>query len=687
MVIIEKKENSTNKDRNSDHINLPVENKETTENTTKGRFIKEKDIKHIKKLLNNVFKFNNEKATLIMAQHLYNEYINLDSATQLITELGGDIDTLKEVYYKFKTTTDPISKIITESGETLDNALLIEDEILNRISIPKNLGGLSEKIEENIYIVIDPEKKETYKEIITYNHKGYENRNEVKIIDASLKELTVYDNPVVEEIRQFKSVWNTQLRSYPLIIGPDSATETAAKLSESGYIIKKRDGEDVVKICFNIFIKKQLAEMKTEIESPGFYFNSKGRLEAIKFEVGKEVKKTELQKALKTLEDFGDYFPGQKVQLATVFKWGLIAPFIFAIKQKGGWVRIPFLYGNAGTGKSTFGKTVLYIWGEPNNDTNMIPGSGFDTEARIGDRLKQFTFPIVIDEPGALFERKGPSEMIKTAIEQTTSRGKYIGRQYRTIPAYASFMFTSNYKYPDEDAFNRRFYPIPFYRRERKTQAQRKKFDKYFNFDNVKECKLHDFKALGQYVAIEILNNPELLDTDWKVLVNDLLVRMYMEVGITPPEWILEWFKIETMSDLDEFYKEDIRNFLVEEINRAFGHIQIMDEEGRPRKDYDSKFDVKGPEDFKNIVWSVLNHRKIPWALLGANDTVYITVGILSDLKKKVGINESLPSLGDLLGWKYSKGNIKSAGFSGAHLRVDRIKFTEFVFPFCGDGG
>lgn len=622
-----------------------------------------------------------------MAQHLYNEYINLDGAIPLFETLEGDIDILKKVYYNYETTNERIGELIVESGENPEDAGMIEDEVLKRISLPKNLNGLSERIEDNVYIVIDPDQKETFKEIITYNRKGDENHNEIKIIDAALKELIVFDNPVAEETRQFKSVWSTRLRPYPLTIGPDTAPEIAAKLSESGYIIRKRDGEDAVKISFNIFIKKQLAKMKTEIESPGFYFNDKGELQAIKFEVQEEVTKKELQKAIKTLEDFADYFPNQKVQLATVFKWGLISPFIFAIKQKGGWVRKPFCYGNAGTGKSTFGKAVLYIWGEPNSDTNMIPGSGFDTEARIGDRLKQFTFPILIDEPGALFERKGPSEMIKTAIEQTTSRGKYVGRRYRTIPAYASFMFTSNYKYPNEDAFNRRFMPIPFYRSERKNPEQREKFDKHFKFDNVKKCKLHDFKPMGQYMAIEILNNPQLLDNSWQELTNDLVLRMYVEAGMTPPGWIKEWVEIESMVDLDELYRENIRNFLVEEINRAFGQIQIMDDEGKPKKGYDGKFDVKGPSDFKGVVWSVLNHRKLSWALLGADDTVYITTGFLNALKKKECINESLPSLGDLLGWKYSKGTIKSAGFSGSHLRVNRIKFTEFVFPFCDEGG
>jgi len=662
-------------------------NTNTEPETPDGRYVKEKDIKHIKKLLNKVFEFNREKASLILAQQLYKEYINLDSATTLFKELSGNIDTLKKVYYEYETTTETIGEILVESGAKVEDASLIEEEIIGRIAVPRYFGSLSERIEDNIRLVIDPEKKEVIKDVVTFNRKGDENHNEIKLIDASLKELTVYDNPIAEETRQFKSVWDTRLRPYPLTLGPDSAPEIAAKLSESGYIIKKRDGEDAVKICFNIFIKQNLAEMKSEIETPGFYFNEKGELQIVKYEVKKEVSTKDLRKGLQTLHEFADYFPKQQMALATVFKWGLISPFVFAIKQKGGWVRVPFLYGNAGTGKSTFGKMALYTWCTPNSDTNMIPGSGFDTEARIGDRLKQFTFPLVIDEPGALFERKGPSEMIKTAIEQTTSRGKYIGRRYRTIPAYASFLMTSNYKYPNEDAFNRRFYPIPFYRSERKSQKQREEFDRKFKFDNIKQCKLHDLKPLGQFIAIEILNDPKLLDQPWQDLINTLLVSIYAEANMTPPDWILDWVEIESMVDLDELYKENIRNFLVEEVNKAFGTIQQMDDEGKPKHKYDNKFDVYGPENFENIIWSVLNQRRLPWALLGNNNMVYITTGFLKALKKKECINESLPSLGDLLGWKYSKGKIKSAGFSGSHLRVHRDKFTKFIFPVCEEDG
>ncbi len=75
--------------------------------------------------------------------------------------------------------------------------------------------------------------------------------------------------------------------------------------------------------------------------------------------------------------------------------------------------------------------------GKPDNKNNDIGGSGFNTEYRIGDRLQQSTFPILVNEPGTVFENVNTRDMLKTASQQTTSRGKQLGTRYTTIPALA----------------------------------------------------------------------------------------------------------------------------------------------------------------------------------------------------------------------------------------------------------
>jgi ABC-type multidrug transport system ATPase subunit len=81
------------------------------------------------------------------------------------------------------------------------------------------------------------------------------------------------------------------------------------------------------------------------------------------------------------------------------------------------------LLGPNGSGKTTMGKMVLYLWNKA-DENNDIGGSGFNSEYRIGNRLQQSTFPIVVNEPGSIFESINTRDMLKTASQQTTSRGK-----------------------------------------------------------------------------------------------------------------------------------------------------------------------------------------------------------------------------------------------------------------------
>jgi len=99
---------------------------------------------------------------------------------------------------------------------------------------------------------------------------------------------------------------------------------------------------------------------------------------------------------------------------------------------------------------------VLYLWDVPNSDTNDIGGSSFNTEARIGERLKKFTFPIVVNEPQGVFEKPDIVEMIKSSIERTNSRGKFVGRGYKNILSLNPVIYTSNHLLPDDDALIRR---------------------------------------------------------------------------------------------------------------------------------------------------------------------------------------------------------------------------------------
>ncbi len=127
------------------------------------------------------------------------------------------------------------------------------------------------------------------------------------------------------------------------------------------------------------------------------------------------------------------------------------------------------------------GKMVLYLWGKPDENSD-IGGSGFNSEYRIGNRLQQSTFPIVVNEPGVIFENINTRDMLKTASQQTTSRGKQVGGRYTTIPAFAPVIFTSNQPLPnlgdDQEALIRRFVIQSFGYDEKKSKEKQEAFRK-----------------------------------------------------------------------------------------------------------------------------------------------------------------------------------------------------------------
>ncbi len=56
------------------------------------------------------------------------------------------------------------------------------------------------------------------------------------------------------------------------------------------------------------------------------------------------------------LDELAEWFKHAKDRFATVIKWGVIAPFIYAMKQRGKWVPWLYLYGASNVGKTTLGK-------------------------------------------------------------------------------------------------------------------------------------------------------------------------------------------------------------------------------------------------------------------------------------------------------------------------------------------
>ena len=78
-----------------------------------------------------------------------------------------------------------------------------------------------------------------------------------------------------------------------------------------------------------------------------------------------------------------------------------------------------FLFGWAGSGKSTMGEIAISLYCNPDGE-NVIEGTGITTPAQMGAVRSRTTFPLLADEVIALFDKKNRDtlEVWKVAITQ-----------------------------------------------------------------------------------------------------------------------------------------------------------------------------------------------------------------------------------------------------------------------------
>ena len=523
-------------------------------------------------------------------------------------------------------------------------------------------------------------------EIIQYewdNGKKGE-RNIETVINAYPQEVIIHDSPLDDIGRTFTIRWVSKTSSRVFETNRKTIKEIEQYLEEAGWVITPRRLKGTLATVIQIAVKYKLAQMHNEIDNPGVYWDKTNEeLKIIHLDVD-EPSQDEVNEALNVIDLLAPFFKGHETKLSTCLKWGLMSIFDYSIKQIGGkWMPWLYLYGKAGSGKTTLGEIILFIYDIPNEDNNL-GGSSFDTVARVGSRVSQFTKPIMVSEPEGALNKPSIVGMLKTAIESTTARGRYQGKAYRTIPSFSCGIITANQGLPSGDALFRRFTSILFSHNEKKAADNKKEFDEIFKINSPKRSILNKLKALGNYFITEIKSNPELLLNDWQETADLLVGRAYLDTGHDMPSWILDWHKTETLDDLDEEEIEEIRLFLIEKINRATQKVQVWSEEtGRPLNQQDLDTDFKTNDDFNDRVWSVLNEKLIPWLDLhrGRDGTINVVCssGIKKELKQITSSSYNLQSISELLGWEYKP--ILINGKTKRMMIVNYHDFLDFLYP------
>ena len=541
----------------------------------------------------------------------------------------------------------------------------------------------------NRFIVMDYRHNEVTMQIIDWK-KGVDVTDYSRVLLCYPLETIIHDNPISEAGRTFSIEWISSKGGH-FFTKNMSVPEIEQYLTDHGYVLTPKYFRGTITALIQIAIENDLAIIKNDIETPGFYYNKKtNSLNIVDFEI-RPVNINKLNIALDLIEDLQNYYQGQEAKLATTLKHAMIVPFGFAKKQMGLPLEnlIPYLFhfGKGGSGKTTIARIGAYFYGEPDSETD-IGGSEFDTVARIGGQISKSTFGKIINEPEGIFNCKSCIETLKTTVERTNARRRYEGRNLVTILALSTLSFTSNSPLPNVEGLTRRFVQLMYSHSEKKSDEEKKEFMEHFHMDSPELCLFHRLKYLADFVVDVIKRDVNLLKMPWQDLGNTLLLRAYADCERECPKWLLGFAQSVTLEDLEDEEIENLRMFFIDEINRHNKNIKVYSaEDGYPIKQHDYFIDsVKNSNDFYERVFNIINERLIPYMVLhhaqDGQDYVCFTSGLKKALQDSNHSCYSLKGTADLLDWKYKPVKIPKST-KVMIIRFD--KFLTFLYPNLGE--
>ena len=558
------------------------------------------------------------------------------------------------------------------------------NELKTIIEPRKYVDIIEGEIDDNTKIITNFKFKQVLQEKISYKRNGDEDSKFTPVIEAVPHELIIYDPLLLDQPRSFKIKWTSHVSEKMFTTNGDggmgaTVNEISNYLIDAGFSHNPRLVNGAVSCMINSMIENNLAIIKQDIDNPGVYYNVENdKITVIKKNLRIPTKE-EMARAAKSLYELSRHYKEHESTLATVLKWCLMSEFSYAMKQAGNNMEWLYLKGTSQSGKTTLARIGLFIHGVPDTDVNDIGGSSVDTVARLGAVVSKSCDPVIVNEPASVFNRKSTKEMIKLCVQSTTARSKYTGSHYGGIPAFAPILFTANMYLPEDDAIINRMHIITFSYNQRKTDYEKKEFENKFHVKSPHLSHLRNLAFLGEYAIQHIVKEPGLLLDNWRETADRIVSDFYNTLGADVPEWLMSWEESESIGDLDDTQREDIRNFFVSEFNNARKKINVYDSYGDRSITTLDVEEATTSEDFTDINWNIVNNRMLTWAIpfTSRNGTKYIclTQGLRKSLGDKLDFCSDLKSIGELLGWSY-----KNTRFGKSNqMKVIKIKFDEFM--------
>lgn len=613
-----------------------------------------------------------------LSQLFYNNNIAIESTCLILSGVTDitSIETKIDELYKGLNIPYLETDLIEKIGEGKYT------QLLKRLkTIKKPTGTSTYQFDEQTRIITNF----TTKKII---HVKDTNRKDGKakitpVIEAVPSRLIVYDSPFLNLPRAFKITWTSKYSNRNFTTGDglgSTISEISQYLIDAGFGVTNKLVKDSVTSCINSMIADDLAEVKTDIDNKGVYYNvDDDRVLAVKLDYS-EINESEMLVAVDVLDELAVFFRGNEDVLASVFKWALMSIFSYAMKQVGNPLPYLYLKGTSGSGKTTLGKIGLYVYDVPSFE-NEMGGSSFDTEYRIGNRLNEDCTPRLVNEPAAVFKRNGAKELIKVCVQSTVSR-VVKGKVYS---AFSPVIFTANNYLPDDDALVNRMFVLNFTYSQRKSKEEKEAFKEAFYIDTPKKSRLIALHTFGRFAVREVMANPSLLFDDWKVTADYILNEFYTMAMVEKPRWLSLWSETEGIDDYDDNQTEELRSFFISSFNQVRSRVTLKDEYGNRKE----KLDIDGVseyDDFESLIWQIINERLISWCLPKKGkdgDYVCLTQILRKTLKKEMDYSNDLKSIAELLKWEYTA--VRLDNKTKWVIKVPFDVFLEFLYPSVGD--
>lgn len=545
--------------------------------------------------------------------------------------------------------------VIHEISEILQSSSPYRDAITLLLDYSKRMYAVAD-LRKKLMLTAqrDEAGKLVYKTIVAY---------------AVPTRIILYLNPITGT-RTYEVTFEGEGLTEPLTCGPGTMDDVTLCIKAlTSVIVKERLFNDVLNAIVTAYILKGRAEVRRTVENPGFYF-IENKIVPVNIELWR-IDKGKLKEALLLLNELAEvWFAHAKEKFVTVIKWGAVAPFSYAIKQKhksSKWVRWLYIYGETDTGKSTLGLLVLRMWNAP--EENLRAGTAIDTIPKLGEEVSKNTLPKLVIEPRGIFDKPELVEAIKIAIETLIARTKFVGGRYRLYPSLNPLIITSNYPPPPDDSLLKRLIVLHF------SYSEKVPHEKQDKFRAEVEPRLELLKEVGNCIAHLVLENPSWLDLyDMRSLDlgRMLLEKCYEASGLEKPSWLnLEYseFSASATEMVIEEFAERLKRYINDLFARYVSRVVEVDSES-----LSSRMIEPDRISVERKIRVLLREGMIPGMRIkpGDEDHCYILYSLIKEIELSETVD--LKSLSEMLGWEYGTYKIH-----GKPVKAVRVKIEDLV--------